>query len=77
MDEPVYTDGINILRGHVGELVRVLEASFGYHDATDLARQFQNLGGVHRPSNLTKALNTQLERFKGYLLLEEEDVSEE
>lgn len=65
-----YTDTVPVLRGHLDELQRAVEGAATYHSADDLARQAKNLGGVHRPSNLTKALEAALARIEGYLAME-------
>jgi hypothetical protein len=70
-----YTDSIVILRGHLEEIFTALDAATGYHVADDLARQYKNVGGTHRPSNLTKRLEAAQERVAGYLE-EGDDVSE-
>lgn len=66
----MYTDTVPILRGHLEELHRAVEGAATYHGADDLARKAKNLGGVHRPSNLTTALEASLERIEGYLAME-------
>lgn len=75
MAEP--TDQIPVLRVHLDEIHRALDNSFGFHVADDLARQYKNVGGTHRPSNLTKALETALNRVEGYLAIDYDDISDE
>lgn len=70
-----YAEKVVILRGHLEEIFEALENAYGYHDADDLARGFKNVGGTHRPSNLTKKLERASDRVRGYL--EAEDVPEE
>jgi hypothetical protein len=73
-----YTDQVTVLRGHLEEVYRAVDNAYGYHMADDLARQYKNTGGVHKPSNLTKVLSKATEHLEGYLQKEEEDdVSEE
>lgn len=71
-----YTDPIVVLRAHLEEIFTALDAAAGYHIADDLARQYKNVGGTHRPSNLTKRLEKAQERVAGYLE-EVADVSDE
>lgn len=80
VSEPVYTDGVVVLRGHLEEIYAALDSAAGYHIADDLARQYKNVGGTHRPSNLTKRLEEAQRRVIGYLAVDgeaEEDVPEE
>lgn len=68
-----YGTPINILRGHLEEIYEALSAASGYHSADDLARQYKNVGGTFRPSNLTKRLDSARERVNGYLAQEDSD----
>lgn len=74
---PTYVDTIPVLRGHLEEIFSALDAASGYHSADDLARQYKNVGGTFRPSNLTKRLESARERVDGYLSQEEADVPQE
>jgi hypothetical protein len=47
--------------------VAAIDTAYGYHSADDLARQFKNVGGTSRPSNLTRRLEQALEIGNGYL----------
>lgn len=71
-----YSELVPVLRGHLEEIYEALDAATGYHIADDLARQYKNVGGTHRPSNLTKRLEKAQKHLEGYLA-EVEDVSEE
>lgn len=62
-----YTDQITVMRGHMEEFARALSAAYTYHAADDVAREAKNIGGVHRPSNLTTALESALGHAEGYL----------
>jgi hypothetical protein len=64
---PSPTDQIPVLRIHLEQLVQAIDSAYGFHTADDLARQFKNVGGTFRPSNLTKRLENALELGGGYL----------
>lgn len=68
-----YTETVPILRGHLEEIFEALDAARGYHLADDLARQYKNVGGIHRPSNLTKRLEKARDRVEGYLESEQHE----
>lgn len=70
---PHPTEQIPLLRIHLEQLVQAIDSAYGYHAADDLARQFKNVGGTFRPSNLTKRLENALELGNGYLAPPEED----
>jgi len=72
-----YTESIPVLRGHMEEIYEALDNAYGHHVATDLARQYQNTGGTHRPSNLTRKLEKALNRTEGYLEVETDELPEE
>lgn len=74
MADPTYTDVVPVLRGHLEEIYEALDSARGYHVADDLARQYKNVGALHRPSNLTKRLEKALGRTEGYLEAEDHDV---
>ena len=69
----VYTDTVMILRGHLEELEQALDTATSYHVADDLTRRFKNVGGTHRPSNLTVRLEKALDRVRGYLTQEDDE----
>jgi hypothetical protein len=69
----MYTEQVSVLRGHLEEWLDALEAAYGYHAANDLAQQYRNVGGTTRHSNLTKRLESALERVTGYLIEEEDN----
>lgn len=62
-----YTDQVIILRGHLEDIHEALDSATNFHVADDLARKFKNVGGTHRPSNLTTRLENALDRVEGYL----------
>ena len=62
-----YTQTQAVMRGHLEEIHRALAAAYTYHEADDVATEAKNIGGTHRPSNLTTALSTALDRVEGYL----------
>lgn len=72
-----YTESVTVLRGHLEEMFLALDAAAGYHAADDLARQYKNVGGAFRPSNLTTRLERSRERLEGYLQEESTDVPQE
>jgi len=76
MADRTYTDQILVLRGHLEEIYEALDSAYGYHTADDLARQFKNVGGTHRPSNLTKRIEKALGRTEGYLEADENELPE-
>ena len=55
------------MHGHLEEIYRALAAAYTYHEADDIRNDAKNIGSVHRQSNLTKALETALDRTEGYL----------
>jgi hypothetical protein len=63
----MYTDMTEVMQGHLEEMHRALNAAYIYHEADDVCREQKNIGGVHRQSNLTKALETAANRVEGYL----------
>lgn len=78
MPSNTYIEPVQLLRGHLEEIQQALDAARGYHVADDLARQYKNVGGTHRPSNLTKRLEKALDRVEGYLAEDQDEpVSEE
>lgn len=62
-----YTDTTLIMQGHLVEMHRALQAAFTYHEADDICREQKNIGGVHKRSNLTVALESALSHAEGYL----------
>lgn len=70
---PSPTDQLPVLRVHLEQLVAAIDTAYGYHSADDLARQFKNVGGTSRPSNLTRRLEQALELGNGYLAQPEEE----
>lgn len=73
MADPIYTDQITVLRGHLEQIFEALDSAWGYHTADDLARQYKNVGGTHRPSNLTRRLEEALQRTGAYLETGDDD----
>lgn len=69
-----YTESIPVLRGHLETIYEALDTAYGHNVALDLARQYQNVGGTHRPSNLTRKLEKALNHTEGYL--ETEDMND-
>ena len=76
MPDPRPTDLIPVLRTHLEDVFIALDNARGYHLANDLATQYKNTGGVHRPSNLTKQIEKAHAKIAGYLE-EDLDVPEE
>jgi hypothetical protein len=73
---PEYTDKVTVLRGHLEDWHRTLDAAYGNAAAEDLARAYTTMNsGTHRPSNLTRALQSSLERVEGYLTEGDDVVS--
>jgi hypothetical protein len=73
-----YTDQIIVLRGHLEDFLRVLDAAYGKSAAEDLVRGYATMGsGTHRPSNLTRALEQARDRVQGYLHETDHDVEDE
>ena len=62
-----YTEPVTVLYGHMQMILAALDAAYGYHMADDLASQYKNVGGTHRPSHLTKRLEKALWTVEGYL----------
>jgi hypothetical protein len=66
-------DQIPVLRIHLEEIYRAVDAAYGKMASLDLARAYDTMSpGFHRPSNLTRALEAQKERVEGYLTPPEE-----
>jgi hypothetical protein len=74
MANRAYVEPVTVLRGHLEEVLEALDAATGYHSADDLARQYKNVGGTYRPSNLTKRLEKALDRVQGYLVEEQDEL---
>jgi hypothetical protein len=72
MAEVAPTDQIVVLRYHLEEILRTLDAAYGFHSADDLARQYKSMTTRFVPSNLTKSLERSLARVGGYLEIQEE-----
>lgn len=71
-------DGLNVvavLRTHLDELERTLAFCEGLLAAQDLERQYKEMAAVTRPTQLTKSVQRQLERVRGYLA-EDDSVPE-
>lgn len=72
-------DEISVVRAHLEEIHRTLQASRGYHAATDLAENFRTLSPNpnSKASRLTVSLNRSIERLEEYLweVDEDDDVS--
>ena len=68
-----YTDRIEVLQGHLLEIYEALDTAYGYHQATDLAAGYRNVGGTTRASNLTKRIEKAILHVEGYL---QEDTDE-
>lgn len=62
-----YTDTTPVMNGHLEEMARALRAAFTFHEADDICREQKNIGGIHKRSNLTVALESALSRAEGYL----------
>lgn len=73
MADKSFIESITILRGHLEEIQEALDAARGFHVADDLARQYRNIGGTARPSNLSRKLEKALTRVEGYLQQEEHE----
>lgn len=71
-------DEVPVVRAHLEEIYRVLQASRGYHAANDLAENFRTLSPNpnSKASRLTVSLNRSVERLEEYLWEDEEDVDE-
>lgn len=68
-------DGLNtvaVLRMHLEELRRTLSFVEGALAARDLGNQYIQMGTLNRPSKLTAAVSSQIERLDGYLVSDEE-----
>lgn len=72
-----YTDQVPVMQGHLEEIFIALDNATGYHLADDLARQYKNVGGTHRPSNLTKRLQKARDNVEGYLRLELDELPDQ
>jgi hypothetical protein len=71
-------DLVPVMHGHLEDLLRVLDAAHGHCAAEDLARGYATMGsGTHRPSNLTRALEGQCDRIRGYLSNPQEEEPDE
>lgn len=73
MSDHEYTEFVSVLRGHLEEVQIAVENAYGASKASDLVRQYQNVGGVYKPSNLTRKLDKALSHIEGYLLIEDSD----
>lgn len=73
---PSPTDLIQIPRAELENWWTAIDTAHKYHVADDLTREFKNVGGTHRPSNLTKRLEAALDRLDAFLMEEDESVSE-
>lgn len=71
--EPIYTDEVPVLRGHLEETHEALLTAQAYHQALDLADAARNVGGPQRPSNISRRLDKAVARVEGYLATQEED----
>lgn len=72
-------DGLNtvpVLRMHLEELVQTLDFVEGLLVSQDLQAEYRKMGTLPRPSRLTSKVQAQSERVRGYLMQEEENVSE-
>ena len=77
MADRTFIEPVPILRGHLEEIVDVLQLAHGYHEANDLAHKYRNVGRVTHPSVLTTRLDKALSRAAGYLQEVNNGVSEE
>jgi hypothetical protein len=63
-------DGLNVvsvLKGHLAELERTLGFVEGLLVSLDLQGQYQKMGTLHSPSQLTRAVQAAQARVQGYL----------
>jgi hypothetical protein len=58
---------IVVLDIHLEELVKTLEMAHTYHAARDLAKEAEKMATAPSSSRLTRALDAQLQRVRGYL----------
>ncbi len=58
---------VPVLKGHLVELERTLTFVEGMLVALDLQDEYRKMGTLHQPSKLTNSVQTQLERWRGYL----------
>lgn len=74
------SDGLNtvpVLYMHLEEFERVLAHCEGLLVAQDLESGYKSMANTSRPSRLTQAVQNGLDRVRGYMVTEDEDVSEE
>lgn len=64
---------VPVLKGHLVELERTLMFVEGLLVALDLQGEYQKMGTLNQPSQLTRAVQTAQDRVQGYL--QEQDVS--
>lgn len=65
-----------VLNAHLTELEQVLDFARGFVVARDLMNDYANMGGAPRQSNLSRALEKQLERVRFYLEDNDEPIPE-
>lgn len=58
---------VSVLEGHLVELERVLGFVEGLLVSLDLQDQYAKMGTLHSPSQLTRSVQTQQARVRGYL----------
>lgn len=67
---------INLSRDDAELIWQALDTARGYHLADDLARQYKNAGGTHRPSNITKRIEHAIQILDQAVVEGEENVAE-
>lgn len=50
------SDEVILSRADAESIWAALDVARGYHIADDLTKEYKNVGGTHRPSNLTKRI---------------------
>jgi hypothetical protein len=58
---------LTVLDIHLEELANVLDNAYTYHAARDLAKEAEKMSSTPSSSRLTKALESQLQRVRGYI----------
>jgi hypothetical protein len=60
-------DEITVLRHHLEELERALDHAYTYFAARDLAKAAEQMSTAPSSSRITKTLEAQIQRLRGYL----------
>lgn len=63
---------VPVLKGHLADLERTLMFVEGLLVAQDLQAEYRKMGTLNQPSQLTRAVQEQADRIRGYL--QETDV---